>query len=283
VPNNPVARYFLEEFEADDRLAVVLIHKRTESVIQRIASARQLASPESQVWLHDQNRMGYDVYSSPNSLREDARGRTKDDIATIRHIYLDFDQDGTAAVRRMRASGDMPEPSYLMNSSPGRWQAFWRVKDFSKSQAEDLQRGLAKGLGADPAATDCSRVMRVPGLYNHKYPRSHYIRIERLSDAVYAPEHFPRLEPDERGHPLSRGLLASRSRPPGRLSQSERDWAYARRALSRGESPEAVATAIARFRHGTKKDVWFYAELTVRKAIQSLEIPSRQGNSGPER
>jgi hypothetical protein len=273
----------LEEFEPEDRLAVVLINRHSEAVIQRIASARQLASPESQVWLHDQNRMGYEVYCSPNVLEGDARGRTKDDIATIRHIYLDFDEDGTAAVIRMRSSGQVPEPSYLISTSPDRWQAFWRVKEFSKEQAEELQRGMARAFGADPAATDCSRVMRVPGLYNHKYPRRHYIRIEQLCETVYCPEHFPKIEPGERGHSFATGLPAGKRPRPEHLSQSERDWAYARRALSRGEQPEAVIAAIARFRRGTKHDVEYYAELTVRKAVQSLESTARQESSGPDR
>lgn len=282
MPKDLTARYFLEEFEPEDRLAVVLLSRHSESVIQRIASARQLASPKSQLWLHEQNRMGYEVYCSPNVLEADARGRTKDDVATIRHIYLDFDEEGTAAVSRMRSSGQVPEPSYLISTSPDRWQAFWRVKEFSKEQAEELQRGMARAFGADPAATDCSRVMRVPGLYNHKYPRRHYIRIEQLSDTVYLPDNFPKIEPGERGQ-FSTALPIGKRRGPEHLSQSERDWAYARRALSRGEQPEAVVAAIARFRSGTKHDVQYYAELTVRKAVQSLHSTARQESSGPER
>ena len=283
MPKDHTARYFLEEFEPEDRLAVVLINKHTDSVIQRIGSARQMASPESQLWLRDQNRMGYDVYCSPNALREDARGRTKDDIATIRHIYLDFDEDGTAAVSRMRSGGQVPQPSYLIHTSPDHWQAFWRAKDFSKGQAEEVQRGMARALGADPAATDCSRVMRVPGVYNQKYPRRHYIRIERLNDTVYSPEHFPKLEPEERGQSFAGGIRTGSGRNPGHLSQSERDWAYARRALSRGERPDAVVAAIAQFRRGAKHDVQYYAELTVRKAAQSLEATARHEPPGPER
>jgi hypothetical protein len=283
VPKDHTALYFLEEFEPEDRLAVVLLNKHTDSVIQRIGWARQMASPESQVWLRDQNRMGYDVYCSPNTLREDARGRTKDDIATIRHIYLDFDEDGTAAVTRMRVGGQVPEPSYLIHTSPDHWQAFWRVKDFSRGQAEELQRGLARALGADPAATDCSRVMRVPGLYNQKYPRRHYIRIERLNDTVYSPEHFPKIEPEERGQSFAGGVRTGRGRNPGHRSQSERDWAYARRALSRGEQPDAVVAAIARFRRGAKHDVQYYAELTVRKAAQSLDATTPHEPPGPDR
>ena len=283
MPKDLTARYFLEEFEPEDRLAVVLINRHSESVIQRIASARQLASPDSQVWLHDQNRMGYEVYCSPNVLEADARGRTKDDIATIRHVYLDFDEDGTAAISRMRAGGQVPQPSYLIHTSPDRWQAFWRVTEFSKDQAEELQRGMAQAFGADPAATDCSRVMRVPGLYNHKYPHGHYIRIERLCDTVYSPEHFPKIEPEERGRSLGTGFAAGKGRGPGRWSQSERDWAYARRALSRGEPPDAVVAAIARFRRGEKHDVQYYAQLTVRKAVQSLDRMARREGSGPDR
>ena len=82
---------------------------------------------------------------------------------------------------------------------------------------------------------------------------------------------------------LDRGLPAVRSRPPGRPSQSDRDGAYVRLALSRGEPPEAVAAAIAHFRQGTKPNPRYYAELTVRKAAQSLEAPTRPANFGPDR
>lgn len=57
----------------------------------------------------------------------------------------------------------------------------------------------------------------------------------------------------------------------GSVSQSERDWAYARRALARGESPEKVRAAIAAFRAGEKFDINQYAERTVRKALESFE------------
>jgi hypothetical protein len=49
------------------------------------------------------------------------------------------------------------------------------------------------------------------------------------------------------------------------ISQSERDWAYAKRALARGEDPEAVIQTIATFR-SDKPDPQYYARLTVTKA-----------------
>ena len=50
------------------------------------------------------------------------------------------------------------------------------------------------------------------------------------------------------------------------LSQSERDWAYAKRALSRGDDPEEVIRCIADYRADDKHDPEYYARLTVQKA-----------------
>ena len=58
--------------------------------------------------------------------------------------------------------------------------------------------------------------------------------------------------------------MRERKTHPG-ISQSERDWAYAKRALARGEDPEAVIQAIATFR-SDKPNPQYYARLTVTKA-----------------
>jgi len=264
------ATYLQENFESDDRLAVVLIHKRTGAVLQRLAAAERIAASDFQAWLRFKNAAQNEVYISMNALREEARGRTKADVAAIRHVYLDFDERGTEAVERLLKRPNLPQPNYLLNSSPDKWQVVWRVDGFAKGQAEDLQRGLAREAGADPAATDCSRVMRLPGFYNHKYARKHFIAVQAMSKEVYGPDRFPKFPPDERA-PRTDNRDAGRraSPPPGRLSQSERDWAYARRALARGEPEHLVVSAIAVHRRYDKHDPQAYAELTVKNAAQA--------------
>jgi hypothetical protein len=128
--------------------------------------------------------------------------------------------------------------------------------------------------------------MRVPGFVNHKRHPAHHIRAERLATAVYTPEHFPRPSEDRRTATSEGefGSASGRKVRPGHLSQSELDWAYAKRALSRGESPVAVIAAIANYRRGEKADPEYYAQLTVRKAAESLgtrEVPIT--DSTPER
>ena len=69
--------YLRASFEPKDRLAIVLVNKRPDSVIQRIATADKIASQDFQAWLRYQNSQRYEIYVSMNALREDARGRTK--------------------------------------------------------------------------------------------------------------------------------------------------------------------------------------------------------------
>jgi hypothetical protein len=268
--------YLRDNFAPDDRLAVVLIHKRTGAVLQRLATAERIAAADFQSWLRLKNAGQNEVYISMNALHADARGRTKADIDVIRHLYLDFDERGTEAVENLLKRPDLPQPNYLLNSSPDKWQVVWKVEGFAKDQAENLQRGLAREAGADPAATDCSRVMRLPGFYNHKYARKHFIAVQVLSKEISSPDRFPKFPADERApRPMNADAGRRASAPPGRLSQSERDWAYAKRALARGEPEYLIVTAIAVHRRFEKHNPQAYAELTVKKAAQSLNAETR--------
>jgi hypothetical protein len=263
--------YIRNNFEPADRLAVVLVDRRTDSVIQRIAAAEKIAAPDFQAWLRHKNANGYEVYISMNALAPNATGRTKADVQNIRHLYLDFDDDGTAAVERVFARRDLPKPNYLINTSPDKWQVVWKVQGFDKEQAECLQRGLSRQMGADPAATDCSRVLRLPGFFNHKYASRVWIGVQVNTRETYRPERFPKLQVAERGDRFASPSKSPTPRNgPTKLSQSERDWAYARRALARGEPEEVIVADIASYRRYDKHNPQYYAELTVRKAAQAL-------------
>jgi hypothetical protein len=67
-------------------------------------------------------------------------------------------------------------------------------------------------------------------------------------------------------------LLRRRASPRGYKSQSEPDWAYAKRALSRGDPPEEVVRRIADYRAHDKHDPEYYARRTVLKAQAELQM-----------
>jgi hypothetical protein len=278
-------RYLRENFRPDDRLAVVLIQKETHRVVQRIASAERIAAPGFQAWLRHENAQHCEVYVSMNAIKPNSRSRTKDDIAEIRHVYLDFDDNGTAAVQTLMQRNDVPTPNYLVNSSAGKWQVVWKVEGFGQEEAERLMRHLVRETGADPAATDSSRVLRLPGFMNHKYGKPFLVRVETRSERTYGPEHFPTVPNEGQGGRTVVGKqhADSATTPHPGISQSERDWAYAKRALARGDSSDAVIASIAQYRAGQKSDARSYAERTVRKAGEALGNDRASSRPGLDR
>jgi hypothetical protein len=93
------------------------------------------------------------------------------------------------------------------------------------------------------------------------------MRAEKHTDRIYHVSDFQlRTEPiDNLFRPQSR--CPSQRRDVQRsLSQSERGWLYAKRALPRGDDPEEVIRRIADFRSSEKSDPLYYARLTVKKA-----------------
>ena len=271
VPDVPV-RYIRENFRPEDRLAMVLIQKQTNRVIQRVATADRIRQPEFQAWLRHANASHHEIYIGMNPVTPESRSRAKADIAEIRHVYLDFDDNGTAAVQALVRREDLPRPNYLVNTSPDRWQVVWKVEGFQIGEAERLMRHLVRETGADPAATDASRVLRLPGFISHKHGSPFLVRVESRATQTYRPEHFPRSPTEEqRGGIGTRGSNNDKPTRAGHLSQSERDWAYAKRALARGDDPQKIIAAIAGYRGDQKSDPRAYATRTVRKAIQALD------------
>jgi hypothetical protein len=71
--------------------------------------------------------------------------------------------------------------------------------------------------------------------------------------------------------PRHLGSESGRRLPQGHKSQSEQDWAYAKRALARGDDVEEVIRRIVDFRTGEKPNPEYYARRTVTKAQADLE------------
>ncbi len=268
---NAAVVYIQANYKPDDRLAVVIIDKRSGEVKQRLATVERIVQPDYQAWLRFENTQRREIYISPNTIRPGALGREKADVQYARHVYADFDHDAATRVAAMQDRKDMPTPNHVIGSSPGKFQVIWRVEGFEKDQAEEIMRGMVREFGADPACTDVSRVLRLPGFVNHKYAEPHLVTAENLSEKVYRPESYPEFAKEQPRAYLSErnGTKRSDGAP---ISQSERDWAYAKSHLARGDDPEKVAQAIAEYRSRDSKhaDPHSYASRTVSRALQQL-------------
>jgi hypothetical protein len=138
------------------------------------------------------NAQRFNVYVACNAIKPGVRARTKDAIATVRHVFVEADQDGPQVLARISARADLPPPSYVIESSPNRVHVLWRVTGFTTTAVEWLQKHLAHELVTDPAATPCSQTTRLAGYRNHKRDPSSLVTIEYGQSQVrYTPRDFP--------------------------------------------------------------------------------------------
>ncbi len=261
--------YILDIFRPADRLAVVIKHQDRDGLVQRIATAEQIAASRFQAWLRFENAYGGNIYVGMNPLKQEARGRTKRDIAVVRHIYLDLDWRGSEALAVILTDQTLPRPNYVLNTSIGKHQVVWNVEGFAVEEAESLQRAMACKHGADRAATDVTRVLRIPGFSNRKYDPPYRVIAQKLTDTISTPRDF-QIDLHIEALQRTRSPLVRTASRQNHCSQSERDWAETLRRLELHESPDAVQAWLRNTRQD-KPNPEYYAALTVRNALAELE------------
>jgi hypothetical protein len=276
------SEYVRDLFRPEDNVAILVRNGSTGHASQSIAKAETIASPDFQSWLAAQSASGSDVFVGMNPIKDGAHNRTKPSIKDIRHVYLDLDRKGDEALQAIRHSTDVPPPNFVLDTSPGKHQAVWKVSGFSQDEAESLLHSLANKFGGDLAATDSTRVLRLPGFANRKVFEEFIVQARQESDAVYTLRDFT-IDENAPEAPRHFGAAKERRRkiPSHHKSQSEHDWAYAKRALARGDDPEVVIQRIADYRSDDKDDPDYYARRTVTKAQAELRAITSPQTRGP--
>jgi len=107
------------------------------------------------------NRAGCGVYVTANHT--DGKGRKQENILQVRALFVDLDGSPLEPVQQAPI-----EPHIIVESSPGRFHAYWIVEDVGLKEFSVIQKALAKKFAGDPAVNDVCRVMRLPGFYHLK-------------------------------------------------------------------------------------------------------------------
>ena len=255
---------------------MLVLNRRVGETTQRITAAHKASSPEFQAWLRYKNANGADIYVGMNALQKHASTRTKDVIENISHVYLDLDHGGSASLEALQNSDLVPRPNYVLNTSPEKFQVVWKVEGMTIEEAEALNQAMVREFDGDPAATDSTRVLRLPGFANKKYEADFYVKARPESTQTYQLRDF-KLQIDSPDAPRHQHeeLARKYSAQSSGLSQSEHDWAYAKRALARGDDAEEVIRRIADYRAADKHDPLYYARHTVTRAQSELARNNR--------
>ena len=185
-------RFLRTCFQPDDWIAVFLKNYHDGRVVQRVGPMSWAMSDHVLAWLSAMNERRFNVYCSVNALEPGRRSRTRESVAGIRHVFLDADNDSPAVLARIAECGELPTPSYVLTSSPGRMHIFWRATGFDRGGVEALQKHLARNLGTDGAATPVSQTTRIVGFKNHKHERPCVVTVAYGDvDRAFTPEDFP--------------------------------------------------------------------------------------------
>jgi RepB DNA-primase from phage plasmid len=265
--NQTAADFLSRCFAVSDTIALLLRRDNAERPTQRIVRLEQVLVPTYLRWLAHENHRGANVYVAANPLRTGSRKRTKESIASVRHLYIDIDTDGDARLAALLASDAVPTPTVILSTSPGKYQVLWRVDGFDFACQEQTLKLLTIAFGGDPACTDCNRVLRLPGFLNCKYDPPYPVTVQYPSDFTWNPGDF-RLDT-----PAANPMLLSNAMPPrqhpDKHSNSERDWAWVLHELAHGKDPAKLTRSLAS-RRADKPRPLYYAQRTVDVASAKL-------------
>jgi len=269
---NQVATNFLtRSFASSETIALLICREDTSRPQQRVVTLEQVLAPRYMAWLTFENENGANIYVSANPLRTGSRKRTKECIAFVRHLYIDIDEDGDARLAVLRASDAVPVPTTILSTSPGKYQALWRVAGFDFGHQEQTLKLIAQAFGGDPACTDRNRVLRVPGFYNRKYSPAHRVAVEYPADATYGPADF---QLDNVAVSSVLPLRVNARKPPSvKHSHSEHDWAWVCAQLTLGRDAAKLTHELV-VRRSDKPDPLYYAQRTVDVASACLWLGS---------
>ena len=134
------------------------------------------------------NEQGAGVFVSVNCT--DGTGRRRENITRVRAVTLDLDGAPLNVIEQCRL-----RPHLIVESSPGKYHVYWRVKGLALDRFEDVQRGIARRFDGDPSVALLTHVGRLPGFFHCKG--------EPFRTRLIETNDLPTYQSGEIGHPRS--------------------------------------------------------------------------------
>ena len=208
---------------------------------------------EAEEWCLAHSGEGRETYFCAHLLTK--WRRVKEHAAPVFSLWADA--DGSCL------PDHVPEPTAVVETSPGRQHLFWRlVCPLPPREAETLNRRLARAIGADPSGWDLGQLLRPPGTRNQKYRPAPPVRLLKLTGNHYHPRELDlALTPEDLREATPR---SKRPTPVHSAPDLSRLSARTRRLVERGNRGEYpsrseadFAVCLAMFGGGySETDVW---------------------------
>jgi hypothetical protein len=139
------------------------------------ARPNELDAPQQRSWrwptqqtdaaeyLLKQSQAGRDAYFGVHLFRRPSN-RKAENAAEVLALWVDGDG--------ARVPEDWPQPTAVVESSPGRHHYYWRLtRPIDPEEAAQLNKRLCYGMGGDKGKWGLGTVLRAPGTRNYKRER----------------------------------------------------------------------------------------------------------------
>ena len=157
---NPETSQFLDLL-TEGSLVTFQTFDDTKKQDKRLARILHGTLDQHQDILCELNSQGAGVFFTVNQT--DLQGRQSKNIVGVRSFFIDL--DGVSLDPVLSAP---LEPHIVVESSPGRYHAYWIVEGAPLDQFSTIQKKLISKFSADPCVHDLPRVMRLPGFLHNK-------------------------------------------------------------------------------------------------------------------
>jgi hypothetical protein len=165
-PNWNFVEAYLDALDTDEEFTFQAIPEADGSLASPTVMHGTLAKMRFK--LEALNRAGAGIFVMVNAgdgvIRPGAKTcRTAANVQRVRAVFVDLDGAPIAPVLESALL-----PDWVVQSSPGRWHAYWKVTDCPPGEFSAVQTALATKYNGDPSVKDLPRVMRVPGFVHRK-------------------------------------------------------------------------------------------------------------------
>jgi hypothetical protein len=182
--------FFEYLFEEQEGLLCVATSNRIKGQFKQVFYQWPLQKAELAAYV-ELKAKDHNVWFCVNLLKE--KERTKKNCLPSGIIWSDLDMVDIDTVS--------PPPTTILESSPSRYQAFWRLdKIIPADVAEQYSKRVAYAVGADKTGWPLTKLLRVPHTYNFKYENPPEILVSRALDLRVPVEVFdevPELRDEE--------------------------------------------------------------------------------------
>jgi len=160
-PDLKIAQLFLDTLDTNGKFTFQTFDDNQDRKDSRLARTFSGTLEEHAAVLSELQQKGAGVFVTVNET--DLAGRKKENIERVRAIFADLDGSPIEPVLEHPC-----EPHLVIESSKGRYHAYWLCHDVNFEEFTHLQKQLARTFESDPSVHDLPRVMRCPGFFHQK-------------------------------------------------------------------------------------------------------------------